>query len=721
MVCDESEGGGKAVGLCRRWAPCGISVVLALAAVLWLGGRFSAESRGLWNGVVHDRNTHAQTALRLARAVERGDVADAASTILKCKVWPPVHGILAAGSWLAGARDWRALVWPGLLGWGLAVAGAGMLAARLAGPGPGWLAALFSAGLVAQSPAHRAFATDVMLESLGAGLTVAVLWLFTRAVQAEKPSGWWRATALGLTLLFFEKYNYWLIVAAALGFAWLSFHFRWAFSRLAAVPWRALVRREVRQPLTWLAVLTGVGVAWILTGGPKAVEIAGHRISLYPPNNLLTVAYALLFARVAGGVLSARWQPRNDAARALWQFHVLPVAVSFLFPQRLGAFLGFLSPGNFGDAPVHPFPGNLMFYLRHFVADYHAGAWLAAGAAVLALVAWWQRRGEMGMRAVMVCFLLGGALTLLHPNQKSRFLHSWMPALWISAGVGAACVCSLLPRRVAPLGQAAAAGILLTVCAPAWLARGHSPETGNRGETAGLLDLSDGWLEHLPATERVAFLATQSCRGWAEWTYLQRFGDRKNFVWMELPATTPPPDLAGALTAKTCDWLVTVQVAPDATAFTRAGDLPWVRAALEAWNPKPREWLRVWQSREQGITATVWRRPPAGAREKNMPAQSRAFPGASFFASQRPVFPALNAARESCSQNHSRRGDRALVAFFRGPHLFGDELGAGVPRPRLGCPSGGKHRAEKPLRARLGGRREPGGGLFSQNRGGVRF
>ena len=196
----------------RSWT-AGLSALLVVAMALFMGlgllARFSSDSRGLWNGIVHDRNTHASTAIQLARAVEGGRFIEAAQTILRCKVWPPLHGMLAAGAWTLAGHDWRALILPSLAGWMLLVVCSGLLAARIAADGlPGWLAAFVAAALAAQSPAHRIFATDVMLESLGAGLSMLALLLFARARQPGANPHWWKAMAICLTLLFFEKYSH---------------------------------------------------------------------------------------------------------------------------------------------------------------------------------------------------------------------------------------------------------------------------------------------------------------------------------------------------------------------------------------------------------------------------------------------------------------------------------------------------------------------------------
>src|SRR5438132_1299884 len=73
----------------------------------------------------------------------------------------------------------------------------------------GNFAGLLAAFLVAVSPAHRAFATDCMYESLGAGLSLAVIYLYLVTLQEGS-----RRAAIGLglalTVLFLHKYNYWL-------------------------------------------------------------------------------------------------------------------------------------------------------------------------------------------------------------------------------------------------------------------------------------------------------------------------------------------------------------------------------------------------------------------------------------------------------------------------------------------------------------------------------
>jgi len=594
-------------------AVCLLGLALALA---WsFVGQFFAEPRGLWNGMLHDRNGHAVTAIRMALAVENLDVAGFVSEVLRCRVWPPLHGLIAAGAWMMGGHDWRMLVMPGVLGWVLMVSGAGWLAGRCAGDGKlAWVAALIASGLAALSPAHRVFATDVMLESLGAGLSVMAIVLFGLVQEKRGDGKWEKLFAVTLTLLFFEKYNYWMIVVLALAAAWSFQQGRVIAPWLRGVDWIGLLRREARHPLNWLGGVCLVLVVVITMRGPTVIDVFGKHVSLYPPNNLLTAAYAFFFFRFVAWKAASRWRPQGGIAAALLWFHVLPVALSFLIPQRLGAFLGFLSPTNFGDAAVRPFPENVMFYAEHFVRDYHANAWFAGAALVFAALGCWRLRGSVVFRAVVFCFVLGAVLAFLHPNQKSRFMHTWLPMLWVASGAGAAVLLQMLSARAGLLAGVCLLGVMLVAGGTDWYARGRSPESGNRGEGVSLLDLSDDWLAQLPGKPRVTFWSSQQCEGWLEWTFKQRFLNAGEMVWLRKyqskTGAASMAEIESALTKTGCDWLVTVQVPTHAAAYIKVGDRPEVRESMERWVENPAAWRVEWREVQQGILATLWRREP---------------------------------------------------------------------------------------------------------------
>ncbi len=214
------------------------AMLVALAAATVVISRnyysFLANPRPLWNALVHDRNSHYEFAVRMALALRGCHPIKFLSIMLgQSKVWPPVHGLLTAVLMAPGGPDYRLAVIPSLLGWWMTVAFAFLSAKRIS-PAGGDAAGLIAAALVLASPTYRDYGTDIMLESLGAGLTMMALYMYVVAVQEASVRAW-RNLAIVLTVLFFEKYNYWMLAALALGGAEILRHPRHCLKTARAV------------------------------------------------------------------------------------------------------------------------------------------------------------------------------------------------------------------------------------------------------------------------------------------------------------------------------------------------------------------------------------------------------------------------------------------------------------------------------------------------------
>ena len=116
--------------------------------------------------------------------------------INQARVWPPLQGLLTAGVLLVGGLDYRLAVLPSLAGW-VGTVFFGYLLAKRALPTGGVFAGLIAALFIVASPAHRAYGTDIMLESVGACLTLVVLYCYLVLVQA-RPQAVWTGRCLGL-------------------------------------------------------------------------------------------------------------------------------------------------------------------------------------------------------------------------------------------------------------------------------------------------------------------------------------------------------------------------------------------------------------------------------------------------------------------------------------------------------------------------------------------
>src|SRR5262249_19045021 len=129
-------------------------------------------------------------------------------------------------------------------------------------------------------------------------------------------------------------------------------------------------------------------------------------------------------------------------------------------------------------------------------------------------------------RGLLCLLLIATALTLHHTNRKSRFLHSWIAAGWVLAGVGTArLVHGKLTRRIPaarPWLATAAVGGLAAVCLPSLAEAACVPEGGLKPERVSVLELTDVYLPELASSRRTALLSTMPIKFFTEWTCLER-------------------------------------------------------------------------------------------------------------------------------------------------------------------------------------------------------
>jgi hypothetical protein len=518
-----------------RWGTV-VLLLVTLTALAVAGleyAHFLDVHRDLWSNSTHDRNAHYLYALKLATALRHFDLYHFLDEIQRARVWPPFHGIVASLVLVAGGSDYRLAVLPSLFAW----AGSAVLAfltAQRALPRGGSFAGLIAAVYLLVSPLHRAFATDIMLESVGACLTLAVIYAYLVAVQDQtRPS--WRILGLLLTLLFLHKYNYWMIALLGVGLADLLGRFdgyRDLVLRLLSAPgWGGWLAREARHPLTWLIVLVLLLVGVVLLHGDHPLLVAGRSINVYPPENLISLAYAMFFLRFVAWWRASREfrADLDDGLRQLAVWHGWPVAVFFLLPRHLTAWLWYLSPANTGPGFRTTLLERVEFYRWHGVAHYHLADWSAVLAVVLFLAGLLSlRRFRLGTSAIFFVGLLGALLTALHPNLQGRFLHTWLGAVWVGAGLGAVALASLPGllgwRRLGLAFAGLATLAILVLHVPGLLSPVRTTEAGPVPVLPSLLDVTDSFAPDLDCAGRATVLATVPVKPLVQWSFLERRG-----------------------------------------------------------------------------------------------------------------------------------------------------------------------------------------------------
>jgi hypothetical protein len=594
-----------------------ILLVVAVATLVVLRNYylFLGAPRLIWNSLIHDRNAHYEFASELVLAIRHIQPFRFFTIFLnQSKVWPPLYGLLTMLLMLPGGPNYRLAVIPSAVGWWLTAVFA-FLTARRISPAGGNAAGLIASALVLASPALREYGADIMLESLGAGLTMAALYFYAVAEQ-EDSIAIWRGLAIVLTALFFEKYNYWLMVVVPLG---LDQFVRHRASIVASIRKvleqidRATVAREAKQPLgrLALAILALIIIVWIR--GPSPLMLGHIRVSIYPPGNIITALYVVVAIRLA---LAWRNEFHGQSPRAvLLRWHLAPCAVSLMLPGRLYPFLWYLSPANNDVNTSSPFE----FYFDVVTNELHSiprVSLIVAVAVLVAIVGW--RRLRMGGTGVLLFVALSAIAVCLHPNQKDRFMYSWFAAVWVAAAAG--LMLAIYGIAGAPRNRAARIFSWSVAIASFAILLNYALALTPTPSHLSNLDISDAYLPALSGSKRVVFLSNLQMQSFVDWTYLERYR-RLGVVEWPLKGSDATPEVAAqtfsqlAASRDPDEVIVFVDVPPRSPDYVPLSDYsPWATMLRAARSDPDLRLVRTWDIPGHDAEVTMWQ--PAISVEK---------------------------------------------------------------------------------------------------------
>ncbi len=527
---------------------------------------FQENHAQLWTSLAHDRNVHYWLSLNFAIDLRHGDVPHLIKDFDTARVWPPLYYGLAGIAMAFGGLSDTVAILPNLLGWVLSAVFAFLLARRAVRHGGNW-AGLLAATFVLVSPAHRAYSTDVMLECLGGCLTLFALYAFLVVVQ-EPSRRHGRLFGLAMTLLFFQKYNYWLLVTIAVSL-WLALTYRSLVRQkilgfVQTFPLREWLIAQRRHPLNYIFVVLFIVVVLIATKSLMNKEILGWSFSLESPVNVVSVAFFVLVLRLLPWYIRTGRQlvqSLPDIPRQFIYWHAWPVFLWLLWPQRLWLFFWFLNPvQNTGERPSHDIQEGWLRYWSFLREDYHLSAWslfIAAGLVVLAVIKW--RKMRAGGWVLLAFLAISVFLTVHHPNRKSRFVHSWVAVGWVVAGAGMAELIysrrRLGLRNARPWLAGAATAGLMAFHQSGTLQSGHAAEGGPNLDRANVLEITEEYRHYLVGMKHVAILSNLSSQHYRLWPVLESNGSR---IESECDLDKFNPTTMGS--EQLIDWLETKRI-----------------------------------------------------------------------------------------------------------------------------------------------------------------
>ena len=496
-----------------------------------------------WSSIYHDRNAHYQAALAIACELRQGHFGRALLDLDAASVaWPLLHPLLLGMMLVVAGPMPEVAVLPSLAGWILTAILAFTLVRTLGGQS-GTIGGLWAVGLILSSPALRIMATDVMLESLGLGLTLVAIVAYAAWVQhpSSRQAIWLGAS---LSTLFLHKYNYWGLVIISIGIHEMlrnrNHIFQIIISLSKIITDRKFIISQITSKLNYIILfLLTVSMIIIYFDG-ISVTIGYHRLGIQRPRLLIHLAYILCLIRLGRWwFTSARQaveQQYGMPYRKLLEWSLIPPLVWLALPFRLQFFVWYAGPGNDPGILHHTFWQKFHYYWEGIHKNYYIHPWIATTSyifAVIGLLALIMRNYRILWKWIIpLFFVISCILTFLHPNQQMRFVHTWFPFLWLISGVGLSCLIngmiqimhpSMKPLLILTTGMAIISGIIAVMFQPPQV----QPEFG-RGygvPSQSLRQIYNAYLNQLSGQETTTILCNLPEASW-RWPFLERFGHK---------------------------------------------------------------------------------------------------------------------------------------------------------------------------------------------------
>jgi hypothetical protein len=150
---------------------------------------------------------------------------------------------------------------------------------------------------------------------------------------------------------------------------------------------------------------------------------------------------------------------------------------------------------------------------------------------------------------------------------------------------------------------AVTAGVAVTLAhAPYLMNKGHAQETGCRGETTSLLDISDAYLPSLTVMHRVTVYSTAPCDEFILWTHRERY-HQQNALQFPLKGHCWSAEIRPATDAEAILFIDIPTDLPGAP--SNLVDASGKFAALVSENGNF-QLLHQWHLSQYGCTVTLW-------------------------------------------------------------------------------------------------------------------
>ncbi|MGH9371015.1 MAG: hypothetical protein ACRD15_05740, partial [Vicinamibacterales bacterium] len=383
--------------------------------------------------------------------------------------WPPGLSIYQVPFYLVLGGEMTSGLWSSPVAFVLVAAtGAAVLLRQWSGGG--LLATSLFVSLLISSPFLLAYASVTMTEMLGA--LAQLLVLFCYLAWRQRPSARHaRLLAVSLTVLFFVKYNYFVLLVAPLVLhEWLERTSGSTPARRLASLW-GYTRRILSSPTGLFVLLYLAGLLLIMSTGGFQFQLLGQRVSVRSIGNSGHVVLYILLLRLwylhrRGRIDWQRLTSADARIRPLLRWFILPVALWLAspYPNHIRDFANLVINRPLGQPTVG---SGMVTYVDALRTAYFYNEWmLAVVAAAFGVAAVRYRAQPPLMQWLILAIPLQLAAISLHQTRFPRFLLPTVVLLclaaasevgrWFAGSIAARVTAGLLAPIVVASGVIAA-------------------------------------------------------------------------------------------------------------------------------------------------------------------------------------------------------------------------------------------------------------------------
>lgn len=351
--------------------------------------------------------------------------------------WPPGLSMYQVPFYVLLGGDMTSGLWSSPVAFVLVAVTGAVVLVRQRRDGAGVVSASVFVALLISSPYLLAYASVTMTEMLGAAAQLLVLACY-QAWRQRPGESTARRFAIALTVLFFVKYNYFLMLAVPLALhMWLERTAGQGWSRRMAGAWSG-ARRILSSPTGVLVLLYLAALGLILKTGGFQFHLAGQRVSVRSIGNSGHVVLYLLLFRLwylhrRGRIDWQRLTSADPLVRPLLVWFVLPVTVWLAspHPNHLRDFANLVVNRPLGEPTVE---SGLAAYIEALRSAYFYRDWiLLAVTGAFAAAAWRYRQQPPLVQWLILAIPLQFAAIGLHQTRFPRFLLLTVVLLCLAA------------------------------------------------------------------------------------------------------------------------------------------------------------------------------------------------------------------------------------------------------------------------------------------------